>query len=386
MQRETPVKIQLWVVLGALLGLGVVAWQSYGHGGWKLVGAALIGGLAGVSLYHAAFGFTGAWRAFARERRGAGLRAQMLLIGLCIVITFPLIHSGNAYGWVFPVGVVSAFGAAMFGFGMQLGGGCGSGTLFTAGGGSVRMMVTLAAFVGGSVLWTGTAAMWRGLPSLGAHSAIKTFGLPIALIGTLALIGGIALLSLVLERRRWGTLAPARQTGSILQGPWSLWLGCAGLAAVVVLTFLVLKRPWGITSAFPLWGVKALDAAGVPVQAFNGWSDERVAQSVFAHATSVMDFGLMLGALAAAGMAARFAPSAKLSGRDLWTAILGGLLMGYGARLAFGCNIGGFLGGVVSGSLHGWWWLVFGYIGSVGGVWMRQRVGMDPPPEPVPAA
>jgi hypothetical protein len=59
--------------------------------------------------------------------------------------------------------------------------------------------------------------------------------------------------------------------------------------------------------------------------------------------------------------------------------------MGYGARLAFGCNIGGFLGGVVSGSLHGWWWLVFGYIGSVGGVWMRQRVGMDPPPDLAPA-
>lgn len=371
--------MQFTVVLLALAGLAVVAWQAFLAGGGKLAGAALIGAVAGVALYHAAFGFTGAWRRFARERRGAGLRAQMLLLAVCVTVTFPLIATGTANGWVFPVGLASALGAAMFGIGMQLGGGCGSGTLFTVGGGSVRMMVTLAAFVAGSVLWTGTASMWRGLPSLGAHSAIREFGAPLALVGTLALLALIAWLSLSMERRHHGALEEGRKTGSILHGPWSLWLGALALAGVVIAAFLVLGRPWGITSAFPLWGVKALDAVGVPVQEFNGWSDNRVARSVFAHATSVMDFGLMLGALAAAGMAARFAPSLKLGFRDLATAVIGGLMMGYGARLAFGCNIGGFLGGVVSGSLHGWSWLVFGYIGSLGGVWLRERIGMDEP-------
>ena len=42
---------------------------------------------------------------------------------------------------------------------------------------------------------------------------------------------------------------------------------------------------------------------------------------------------------------------------------MAGLLMGYGARLAYGCNIGAYLGGVVSGSLHGWGWLLFGFLG-----------------------
>ena len=371
--------MQVFVVLLAVLGLGGVSWQAFENGGMRLAGAALIGAVAGIALYHAAFGFTGAWRRFTREGRGTGLRAQMLLLAVCVVVTFPLIGSGTANGWVFPVGVASAFGAVIFGIGMQLGGGCGSGTLFTAGGGSVRMMITLAAFVGGSVLWTGTAGMWRGLPSLGAHSAIREFGVPLALIGTLGLLMIIACVSAAVERNRHGTLEEVRATGSITQGPWSIWLGALVLACVVIATFLVLGRPWGITSAFPLWGVKALDVMGVPIQEFNGWSDRQVAQSVFAHSTSVMDFGLMLGALAAAGMAARYAPSIKLSFRDLATAIIGGLLMGYGARLAYGCNIGGFLGGVVSGSLHGWWWLVFGYIGSIGGVWVREKIGMDEP-------
>ena len=38
--------------------------------------------------------------------------------------------------------------------------------------------------------------------------------------------------------------------------------------------------------------------------------------------------------------------------------------MGIGARLAFGCNIGAMLGGIVSGSLHGWVWLIFAFLGS----------------------
>ena len=92
-----------------------------------------------------------------------------------------------------------------------------------------------------------------------------------------------------------------------------------------------------------------------------------------------MNFGIVFGAMAAAALAGRFSPSFRLSGRDLLTAAIGGLAMGYGARLAYGCNIGAYLGGLVSGSLHGWWWLVWGFAGSILGTWARERVGMDPP-------
>lgn len=72
----------------------------------------------------------------------------------------------------------------------------------------------------------------------------------------------------------------------------------------------------------------------------------------------------------------KFAPVWKLSRLDLSTAIIGGLLMGYGARLAYGCNIGAYLGGLVSGSLHGWLWLVFAFAGSLIGTRLRLRLGM----------
>lgn len=380
-----------FVVIVAIAGLCFVAWAASPAGGvnagHQLSYATLIGALGGFALYHAAFGFTAGWRRLVRERRGAGMRAQLLLIGMTVLVSFPLIAYGggqgvNVSGWVFPVGLASALGAAMFGFGMQLGGGCGSGTLFTVGGGSTRMMITLVAFIAGSVIWTGTSGWTQTLPRVEGISAIRELGAPAALLGTLALLGGLYWWTVLIERGRHGGLEAARKTGSVLFGPWSLWLGAAGLALTMVLTLLVLGRPWGITSAYPFWGVKALDALGVPVREWNGWSERSVARSVFSDGTSVMNFGVMLGALMASGLAGRFAPTLRLSARDVWTAVIGGVLMGYGARLSFGCNIGGFIGGVISGSAHGWWWLIFGFLGSWLGVMARGAVGMDPPLEP----
>ena len=45
--------------------------------------------------------------------------------------------------------------------------------------------------------------------------------------------------------------------------------------------------------------------------------------------------------------------------------VLGGLMLGYGARLAYGCNIGAFFSGVASGSLHGWVWVFAAVVGNV---------------------
>ena len=52
-------------------------------------------------------------------------------------------------------------------------------------------------------------------------------------------------------------------------------------------------------------------------------------------------------------------------------ALLGGLLMGYGASLAGGCNIGAYVAGVASGSLHGWVWGGFAMLGCVVGLPLR---------------
>ena len=51
--------------------------------------------------------------------------------------------------------------------------------------------------------------------------------------------------------------------------------------------------------------------------------------------------------------------------------------MGWGARLGFGCNIGAFVGGVGSGSLHGWIWFGFALAGCYVGIRLRPLFGLS---------
>lgn len=384
--------VQPGPTLIALAAVALVALAAWDEAGPRLGLAALVGALAGFALYHAAFGFTSGWRRFIRERRGAGLRAQLLLVGATAAFAIPIIAYGDlvgirAGGFVFPFGVAVIVGAFLFGLGMQIGGGCGSGTLFTVGGGSTRMTITLAFFILGGLLATWHWSFWQSLPRLEALSFAATpLGPPGAVVLTLALLALIARAVGAAERDRHGTPEPLRPMGSLLTGPWSLAAGTLALTVVGVLTLLVLGRPWGITSGLTLWGAQIAHAVGVPIAEWDYWRHAMgaVEGSVFASGTSVMNLGLIAGAALAACLAGRYAPKFGLSVRDVATAVAGGLLMGYGARIAFGCNIGALLGGIASGSLHGWGWFGFAFLGSIAGVRLREAIGMDPPRAPLP--
>ena len=393
--------MQKSVLIVALVGLAGVAWAGFdARGGLEgrglqYVAGALVGGLAGFALYHAAFGFTAAWRRMTRERRGGGLRAQMGLLAMTCAVTYLLIGYEELTGWnmypvVMPMGLSSALGAVIFGIGMQLGGGCASGTLFTSGGGSTRMVIVLAFFIAGSVWATAhLPAFWQklpemtGVPNLPRTSLITEFGPIGALMALFGFCGLVWLVTRVIERRAHGNLEAPRQTGAILTGPWSLFLGALGLAIVGVLCFLIFARPWGVTAGFALWGAQILDAVGYPVAQWDYWDSgfraKQLEAGPFANRTSLMNFGIIFGAMAAAALAGRFRPTLALTPRDVLTAVIGGLMMGYGARLSYGCNIGAYLGGVASGSLHGWWWLVWGFAGSLIGTRLRGLLDMDPP-------
>ena len=371
------------VVGAALVLLGLLAWQAQVTAGGNMAALAVVGALMGLTLYHASFGFTAAWRRFTSTGDGQGLRAQMLMLGLAVVLFFPALAAGELFGrqvwgFVMPVGVSVVFGAFIFGIGMQLGGGCGSGTLFTVGGGSTRMLLTLFFFIVGSVVAIGHLPFWYGLPNIGGVSVIATMGLWPALLLHLVLFAGIAALTLGVERRRGVTRLPAT-AADWLKGPWPIFAGAIALALLNFATLWLAGRPWGITSAFALWGGKGLDAAGADLATWHNWGGMTgaVERSVLFDVTSVMNFGIVLGAMAAAGLASKFKPKFALSAGDIASAVIGGLLLGYGARLAFGCNIGAFFSGIASGSLHGWVWLIAAFAGSMVGVRLRPLFGQS---------
>lgn len=353
-------------------------------------GLFLIGGALGATLFHGSFGFTGGWRRMVVERRGRSMRAQMLMIGVAALAMIPLVAAGNVGGQALvgalaPVGVSVLLGAAIFGLGMQLGGGCGSGTLFTVGGGSARMLVTLVFFIIGALVGTAHLPFWLAQPSLPAISLGAELGVGFALAVTIVGLALVALVTALIEKRVHGDLeaepAPRPGWGWIWRGPWPLVGAGLVLAVLNVATLLLAGHPWSITYGFGLWGAKIAQGIGIDVASWEFWTWPAQAQalqsSVLADTVSVMDFGLVLGAAVAAAIAGKFAPKAKLPLGSLLAAIIGGLLMGYGARMSFGCNIGALFSGIATGSLHGWLWFAAAFVGSLAGVWLRPVFGLD---------
>ena len=170
----------------------------------------------------------------------------------------------------------------------------------------------------------------------------------------------------------------------MLHGPWPLAWGAVALALLNFATLLLSGRPWAITAAFPLWGSLAVDRLGWDDPVFWAyWEEPTRAEALLrplaADRITVMDGGLMVGALLAACLAGRFAPRWRIAPGAVLASVAGGLLLGVGAVLAFGCNISAYFSGIASGSLHGWVWIVPGLAGNWVGLRLRPLFGLDRP-------
>src|SRR5215475_7533630 len=121
----------------------------------QLYSAALIvlGFALGVAFLKAEFSFTASWRRFLVNGDAGGLIAVLLLIAVAALAIVPIAATVRGFGGaIAPLGPSLVIGAFVFGIGMQLANGCGSGTLYTVGGGSGRMLIALACFIAGSVI------------------------------------------------------------------------------------------------------------------------------------------------------------------------------------------------------------------------------------------
>ncbi len=354
----------------------------------------LVGIGLGLTLMYAMFGFTGGWRTFIRSRHSVGVRAQILLLAFSSILFFPVI------GQVFPdltahsalgqVGTSVIVGAFLFGIGMQLGGGCGSGTLYTVGQGQTDMLITISFFIVGATLGSYHLPWWLSTPNIGKISLITEFGWLPALLSQLVILFLLYQFVARLEKKRHNVLQDfsakkkhATFLDQLVYGPWPIIWGVVGLTLLGFSMLLLAGYPWSITFAYGLWGAKIWSALGGDAANWTYWSTgypaKALSQSVLADVTSVMNFGIILGAMLAAAMAGKYAPEGKVSAKRVLTAVIGGLLLGYGARLAFGCNIGAMLGGIASGSLHGWLWLVAAFTGGIVGVKIRVWMKFDKP-------
>ncbi|PTL39182.1 YeeE/YedE family protein [Alkalicoccus saliphilus] len=354
----------------------------------------LIGLLLGYTLFHARFGFTSAFRRFMAVGNGQAIRSHMVMLAAAVTLFAPILAFGisffgtGASGYVSPIGTSVIVGAFIFGIGMQLGGGCASGTLFAVGGGRTVMFITLLFFIVGSVIGAAHLPFWtEDMPNGQPVSLAETTGLGYggAWLISIVLFGLIAWITLVVEKkRRAPKMAPVPTTSGwkrILRGSWPLFAAAIVLAVLNALTLMTRGQPWGVTSAFTLWGSKAAESVGIDVASWGYWQGENAAMleaSIFSDTTTILNFGVIIGAFlaSAAGGLFKFSP---LKGKHVTAAVIGGLAMGYGARLAYGCNIGAYFGGIASFSLHGYLWAVMALLGTFAALYIRPLFGLSVP-------
>ncbi|MDZ4876550.1 MAG: hypothetical protein CLLPBCKN_005985 [Chroococcidiopsis cubana SAG 39.79] len=409
--RPQPQK-QVVAIALVLFATGAVALSAYG---WRQSILFLVGGLLGISLYHSRFGFASAYRKLFVSRDVRGMYAQLAMLAIATVLFVPVLATGAVFGQevqgaVAPVGIQGAIGAFLFGIGMQLGGGCGCGTLYTIGSGSLSMLLTLITFCVGAFWASLTRQLWAGLPATPAVSLGQTWGwvgaVCLQLVLFLLLAGCLwwwssrgrgeeeSQKSKVESQKLNSSIQNPKSkiqnspdsrpctgaqlcapTNSLIYGPWSLLMGAVALAVLNWLTLLLSGQPWRVTWGFAVWSAQLASALGWNPGTSPFWSNgagqQALSQSIFADVSSVMNFGIILGAVLAAGLAGRLVPKAQFSWSALAATGLGGLIMGYGAFIAFGCNVSAFFGGIASTSLHGWVWIASALLGTAIGIRLR---------------
>lgn len=357
------------------------------------VKALLLGSALGIVFLQASFGFTTAWRRLLNERRGLGIRAQMIMLALSVILFFPTLASGELFGqsvsgFVRPLGLSVIVGALMFGIGMQIANGCASGNLFHLGGGQLRAIPVMAGFSAGALWATSDYEGWTSLPQLAPVNMIESFGPVLAIAINLAVFAAIFQFTRYIEHKRHGATETfkAEQTmplwRRVIQGPWPLIWGAIALALLNFATLGLLGRPWVVALAYPVWGAKAAEYFNLDLEV-DFWTywvqpgrDDALYNALLQDPATLMNLGVILGAFVAATVAGKFSLSVKMPIPQWIASILGGVLLGYGATIAYGCNIGAFIGGIVSGSLHGWLWLIFAVLGSAIGVRLRPYIGL----------
>ena len=333
----------------------------------------IVGGFGlGIAFWKAEFSYTASWRRFLTRGEAGGLIGGLIVIAVAALAIVPVSAlSKNFGGAIAPLGPSLIVGAFVFGIGMQLANGCGSGTLYTAGGGSGRMLIALAFFIIGSVFGSLSLPSFLKLGGINPVLASDYLGPWGGLIATLASLAIVAAIMVAVARKRGANYRPSRNyiIGGIVIGLLCIFVFAAG------------GHPWSVTFGYTVWGAKIFSALGFDFSHSEFWQwpgpKHALAESVLSDTSSLTDFGMLFGAMAAAAATKPFAATAWPPAKSLLAAAIGGLLCGWGARIGFGCNIGAFVGGVASGSLHGWVWFAMALVGSMLGIRLRPLFGLS---------
>ena len=342
----------------------------------------------GIVIQRSKFCFAAAFRDLFLFKRGelmkaiiAGLIIATIGFAIIMFVTIELDKSVDtikdglpANAKVNPIGLQTLIAGIIFGFGMVLSGGCATGTLWRAGEGYTVQWVALLGIVLGTIP---LAALWgiiydhyiSGLPRIWFPNSLGWGG---AILLTLFLLVLIYILISWWESKAEfkfsGTIErksenPKRiipivkeKYGGIFYQPWPYLVGGILLGTLNVFEY-VFSKPWGVTTAISRWGGWLLEKIGLMDQSdlWAYYTQYKLLENPpHMSGSTLLVLGLIFGAFATALLAGEFKVRVPAKKIRFAQGFFGGLLMGFGARLGMGCNIGAFFTAVPSLALAAW--------------------------------
>nr|WP_291550248.1 YeeE/YedE family protein [Clostridium sp. HMP27] len=411
------------VFAGFIILIAMIAFATIQSSRNPKLGLFLITGLSiGYLMQRSRFGFAGGIRRLYVTGESSLTKALMFLLAISLIITAAIHYGAFAGGAeaafraakgakiipgtqnVYAVNLGLILGGILFGIGMMLGGGCASGTLTDVGEGEGRALIVLFFFVTGSLWGAHDMDWWKNTIFFTAGKKVylpDTFGYMGAII--ISLLGFLAIYVFAKwyenKRKRENTFIPIEYAEWEKELPeqteykffsvetyhkffvkrWSFYTGAVLLTVMFEVVLLTSGKSWGVTSTFVEWGAWMYQAVGlVDVSSWGYFADKMktINAGFMNDPASMRNLGIIVGALIAPLLAGHFSFKRAFNFRDVAFYAVGGLLMGYGARLSAGCNIGALYSAIANMSLSGWVFLPALTIGGVLGIKIVRRLNI----------
>ena len=294
------------------------------------------------------------------------------------------------------IGISLLIGSFVFGFGMNLAGCCASGTLVGVGSGSIKAIVTLIFFIFGSTVAM-TNSLYNGYTDLSKFNSKTTVPFYVNLIIILVLI----VITYIIDYLKIKKLKKKVDDSdsvyliNLLKIPvdsdqpldhekleekrkdffkkllFSIFLG-----VIIGLFYLCCGYMIGISGIFAIVGGNFL--RDLTIQA-NTWDSFQgtLSRDYFNKNIFNSDIYIMIGAFIAASIKQNFGAEQCKNFIFYIKAILGGFLMGIGARMSYGCNIGSMTSGICSSSLYWYICMIFCTLGVFASILLCTIIGIE---------
>lgn len=370
----------------------------------------------GYALTRAFMGFAGSVNRPYRTGSSKLMRILMWMFLGTAVISVAFLYGADATTydlWVNPINFGLILGGLFFGFGMTFSSCCASGVLTDLVTGLPRAITTLVFFAFGVFIgfpvqktaswvtdsWFSTVTgeqlsggvylpdlfKWDGMSGyLGASLLTALFAAIVIYLsrkfedkrkasGSFSGVGSEIEQDEEIERKPVKMFS--KETYEIMfVRPWKMRTGAVVIAAIFILLLGTTKAGWGASTIYGFWFGKLLMVFGVTSESlasFTHFSAGFFETSIFVNPVSVQNIGIILGTLITLLLAGTFKVTflseMKINPKELLLFAMGGLFMGFGTRLANGCNVGALYTPIANFSLSGWIFLVFLVAGGIAG-------------------